>query len=58
MTTNETHNMAIKGLECLKNAVREELQKKAMLGQFVIINRDDKACRVSATEALRIAEGK
>jgi hypothetical protein len=58
MTTNETHNMAIKGLECLKNAVREELQKKALLGQFVIINRDGRACRVPATEALRIAEGK
>jgi hypothetical protein len=58
MTTNETHDMAIKGLECLKNAVREELQKKALLGQFVIINRDSKACRVPATEALRIAEGK
>ena len=58
MTTNETHDMAIKGLECLKNAVREELQKKAMLGQFVIINRDGRACRVPATEALRIAEGK
>lgn len=58
MTTNETHNMAIKGLECLKNAVREELHKKALLGQFVIINRDGKACRVPATEALRIAEGK
>ena len=58
MTTNETHNMAIKGLECLKNAVREELQKKALLGQFVIINRDGRACRVPAKEALRIAEGK
>ncbi len=58
MTTNETHDMALKGLECLKNAVREELQKKALLGQFVIINRDSKACRVPATEALRIAEGK
>ena len=58
MTTNETHNMAIKGLECLRNAVREELQKKALLGQFVIINRDGKACRVPATEALGIAEGK
>ena len=50
--------MAIKGLECLKKAVREELRKKALLGQYVIINRDGKACRVSAVEALRIAERK
>jgi hypothetical protein len=50
--------MAIKGLECLRNAVREELQKKALLGEFVIISRDGKACRVPASEALKIAEGK
>jgi hypothetical protein len=58
MTTNETHNMAIKGLECLRNAVREELQKKALLGEFVIISRDGKTCCVPASEALKIAEGK
>ena len=28
MTSKETHNMAVKALECLKNAVRKELQKK------------------------------
>ncbi len=58
MTTKETHSMAIKGLECLKKAVREELRKKALLGQYAIINRDGKACRVPAKEALKIAEGK
>lgn len=58
MTTKETHSMAIKGLECLKKAVREELRKKALLGQYAIINRDGKACRVPAEEALKIAEGR
>lgn len=58
MTTKETHSMAIKGLECLKEAVLEELRKKALLGQYAIINRDGKACRVPAKEALKIAEGK
>ncbi len=58
MTTKETHSMAIKGLECLKEAVLEELRKKALLGQYAIINRDGKACRVPAKEALKIAESK
>ncbi len=58
MTTKETHSVAIRGLECLKQAVMEELQKKALLGQYAIINRDGKACRVPAKEALKIAEGK
>ena len=56
MTANKTHNMAIKGLECLKNAVLEELQKKALLGQSVIISREGKPCRVLASEALKIAQ--
>lgn len=58
MTTKETHNMAIRGLKCLQQAVMEELQKKALLGQYAIIHRDGKACRVPAKEALKIAEGK
>jgi len=58
MTTNETHSMALAGLECLRKAVREELRKKALLGQFAIINRAGKACRVPAKEALKIAEEK
>ena len=58
MTTKETHSMAIKGLECLREAVLEELRKKTLLGQYAIINRDGKACRVPAKEALKIAEGK
>jgi len=58
MTTKETHNMAVTGLKCLQKAVREELRKKALLGQYAIINRDGKACRVPAKEALQIAERK
>jgi len=35
------------------------MQKKLLtLGQYAIINRDGKACRVPAKEALKIAEGK
>ena len=58
MTTKETHDMTIAGLECLREAVLEELRKKALLGQHAIIYRDGKSCRVPAKEALQIAEGK
>jgi hypothetical protein len=44
--------------ECFKRAVRKELDKKAKLGQYVIINRDGRPCRVTAEEALKIADGK
>ena len=42
--------------KCLKEAVRDELVKKAKLGQDVIINRDGKPYKVPAAEALRIQE--
>ena len=58
MITKETHKMAIAAGECLKKAVREELQRKALLGQYVIINRNGKACRVSAKQALKMAKAK
>jgi len=50
--------MAIVAGRCLREAVREELRKKALLGQYVIINRNGKACRVSAKQALKIARAK
>jgi hypothetical protein len=50
--------MAIAAGRCLRKAVREDLKKKAMLGQYVIINRNGKACRVSAKQALKIADTK
>lgn len=58
MVTKETHKMAIAAEKCLQKAVREELRKKALLGQYVIINRNGKACRVLAKEALKMAKGK
>jgi len=58
MISKETHRMAIAAGRCLRKAVREELRKKALLGQYVIINRNGKACRVSAKQALKIADTK
>jgi len=58
MTTKQTDKMAIEGGRCLRKAVREELQRKALLGQHVIINRNGKCCRVSAKQALKIAKAK
>jgi hypothetical protein len=57
MTTKETNKMSMDGLKSLKKSVRQEFRKKALLGQHVIINRDGKACRIPAEEALKIAEG-
>ena len=58
MTTKRPSKMAIEAGRCLRKAVREELRKKALLGQYVIINRNGKACRVSAKDALKIAKAK
>ena len=49
--------MALEALQCLKKAVLKELKKKALLGQYVIINQNGKSCRVPASDALKIAEG-
>jgi len=58
MTTKQTDKMAIEAGRCLRKAVREELRKKALLGQYVIINRNGKCCRVSAKQALKMARAK
>jgi hypothetical protein len=50
--------MAIEAGKCLQKAVREELKKKASLGQYVIINRNGKPCRISAKEALKMVKAK
>ena len=50
--------MAIEAGKCLRKAVREELEKKALLGQYVIISRNGKACRVLAKQALKMAKTK
>lgn len=58
MVTKATRKLAIAAEKCLQKAVREELRKKALLGQYVIINRNGKPCRISAKEALKIAKAK
>ena len=37
MNKNQPSKMAKDGLKCLRKAVREEVKKKALLGQYVII---------------------
>lgn len=58
MTTKRPSKMAIEAGRCLRKAVREELRKKALLGQYVIIERNGKACRVSAKQALKMTRNK
>ncbi|MCX5635652.1 MAG: hypothetical protein NTW55_07440 [Planctomycetota bacterium] len=58
MTTKRASKMTIEASRCLRKAVREELKKKALLGQYVIINRNGKACRILAKQALKIARTK
>jgi hypothetical protein len=58
VTTKKTDKMAIEAGKCLQKAVREELKKKASLGQYVIINRNGKPCRISAKEALKMVKAK
>jgi hypothetical protein len=58
MTTKQTDKMAIEAGKCLGKAVREELKRKALLGQYVIVNRNGKACRVSAKQALKMTKTK
>jgi len=58
MTTKQTSKMATEALKCLREAVQDEFQRKALLGQYVIINRNGKACRVPAKEALKIAKAR
>jgi len=58
MIAKATHKMAKAAEKCFQKAVRDELKRKALLGQYVIINRNGKACRVSAKEALKIAKAK
>lgn len=56
MTTKRPSKMAIEAGRCLAKAVQEELQRKALLGQYVVIERNGKACRIPAKEALKIAK--
>ncbi len=42
--------------QCLKQAVHDEVVKKAKLGQDVIVSRNGKPYRIPASEALRVQE--
>ncbi len=55
MTSKQTAKMARLAEKSLQLAVREELQRKALLGQYVIINHNGKACKISARQALRMS---
>lgn len=57
MSTKKISKMTLDAANCLKKAVRKELEKKALLGQYVIINKDGKSCRVTAAEALKSCQG-
>ena len=50
------HETALQAEQSLRDAVREVYALKAKLGQYVVINRNGKPCRVPAEEALREAE--
>jgi hypothetical protein len=56
MTTKKTSKMTMLAGRCLTKAVQEEFRRKALLGQYVIINRNGKSCRILAKEALKIAK--
>jgi hypothetical protein len=58
MNTKQMSKMAVVAGRCLTKAVQEELRRKALLGQYVIINRNGRACRVLAKDALKIARAK
>ncbi len=56
MSNSKPSKTAEDALRCMKQAVHDELVKKAKLGQDVIINRDGQPYKISAAEALRIQE--
>jgi len=54
MCNDETKRFALEGLTVLNEAVREELEKKAKLGQYAIVaGKDGKAVRVLASELIQ-----
>ena len=52
MNKKQLSKIAKDGLKCLRKAVQEEVKKKALLGQYVIINRNGKPCRILAKQAM------
>ena len=55
MPTRKISRQGLQAERHLREAVREEFKRKAMLGQYVIINRNGKSCKVPAEEALQEA---
>ena len=53
---SELMRSALRAEQSLREAVIEEYRRKAKLGQYVVIERDGKPCKVPAEEALREAE--
>jgi hypothetical protein len=58
MKKTRMSKMAIEAGKCLQKAVQEELKRKALLGQYVIINRNNKPYRISAKQALKMTKSK
>jgi hypothetical protein len=58
MAKEQPSRMAKLAGKCLRQAVRDEIRKKAMLGQYVVIMRDGKAREVPAEEALKMCKQK
>lgn len=48
MISKRPSKMALEAGKCLQKAIQEELKRKALLDQYVIINRNGKPCRVPA----------
>ena len=54
LTKEEVHKMALEIEKALQEAVKEELIKKAKLGQYAIVNLgDDKPHRILASELIK-----
>lgn len=53
MTNEQAGKTALQAEESLKKAVSKELQKKAKLGQYAVIDRDGKPVRVKASELIK-----
>lgn len=50
--SSESEDFVRRGVRALHRAVREDLEKKSKLGQFVIVWRDGKTMRVPAADEL------
>ena len=53
MTNEQAGKTALQAEKSLKKAVRKELQKKARLGQYAVIDRDGKPVRAKASELIK-----